>query len=114
MTARVARVLTRLYSSSWRTRYGSEFEAMLQTFPATPRVVIDMLPGALWSWRNTPAMTVFVALALVVAASVLWHHTNTLGVAAKPHMRGVVVASACRSYSSAAANGWIASSRCLN
>jgi len=39
--------LVSLYPRAWRARYGEEFLALLDEQPATPRVVVDLLRGAL-------------------------------------------------------------------
>lgn len=41
------RWLVRLYPQRWRSRYGSELEATLEETRPTPRVVLDLVAGAL-------------------------------------------------------------------
>jgi hypothetical protein len=41
-----ARWLVRLYPSAWRERYGAELEDLLDTQPDSPRVIVDVLLGA--------------------------------------------------------------------
>jgi hypothetical protein len=105
MTPQFARVLTALYSRRWRRRYGREFEAMLQHFPATPPVVTDVLLRALWSRRAAFGAAIFAGIAIALAAS------NIARV--QPREQPVSVASACRYYSSATPSGWINRNQCL-
>ncbi|CAN5821940.1 hypothetical protein BH20CHL5_BH20CHL5_02740 [soil metagenome] len=41
------KALLRLYPAGWRDRYREEMEALLEEVPASPRVVVDLLKGAL-------------------------------------------------------------------
>ncbi|HKV83453.1 MAG TPA: hypothetical protein VJN88_02785 [Ktedonobacterales bacterium] len=41
------RLLLRLYPIAWRARYGDEFAALLEARPMTPRIVLDVMTGAL-------------------------------------------------------------------
>lgn len=41
------RLLLRLYPVVWRRRYGDEFAALLEAQPVTPRIVVDVLAGAI-------------------------------------------------------------------
>ncbi|MDQ3785160.1 MAG: hypothetical protein M3360_09870 [Actinomycetota bacterium] len=41
------RRLVRLYPRRWRNRYGAELEAMLEQTRPTPRIVLDLVDGAL-------------------------------------------------------------------
>src|SRR5690242_8151362 len=38
--------LVRLYPRRWRDRYGEEYQALLHELPASPRVVADVVRGA--------------------------------------------------------------------
>lgn len=42
--------LLRLFPSAWRTRYGDEFLALLESEPPRPRLVLDVLLAALDAW----------------------------------------------------------------
>lgn len=42
----VTRNLLYLYPRAWRARYGAEFLELLEEQPATPRVVVDLILGA--------------------------------------------------------------------
>ena len=42
-----ARWLVRLYPAAWRERYGAELEELIEREPASTRVVLDILLGAL-------------------------------------------------------------------
>jgi hypothetical protein len=74
---RAMRFLARLYPSSWRERYGSEFDALLEDSKPSAQAAFDVLSGALkmhvttWSFgRITLAGTVtgiIVAVALSLA-----------------------------------------------
>src|SRR6267143_255999 len=44
----IARLLTRLYPSLWRDRYGAEFEAFLQTGQGGLRTSVNVVWSALW------------------------------------------------------------------
>jgi hypothetical protein len=48
------RWLVALYPARWRDRYGEEFEALLDQEPVTPRLVIDVIRGALDAHATTP------------------------------------------------------------
>jgi hypothetical protein len=41
------KALLRMYPRAWRERYGDEFLALLASEPQTPRLVLDVLAGAL-------------------------------------------------------------------
>jgi hypothetical protein len=76
---RALRFLSRLYPSSWRKRYGSEFDALLEDSKPSAHDAFDVFCGALkmqmttWSFRRvTLASTVagtLVAVALSLASS---------------------------------------------
>lgn len=44
----------RLYPKRWRTRYGAEFEAMLEDQPKTPAVLADVVAGAIDAHLSGP------------------------------------------------------------
>jgi hypothetical protein len=50
------RWLVRLYPKRWRMRYGDELEAMLEQTPSSPRIVLDLVAGALDAHLN-PQLT---------------------------------------------------------
>jgi hypothetical protein len=47
MNLRLARLLTRLYPSRWRERYGTEFEALLQSSPVSLHALANVICAAL-------------------------------------------------------------------
>ncbi len=70
---RLAMTLTHLYPASWRTRYGEEFQAVLEQCPAGPGVVLNTAAGAAGAWLRWPAMAGAVAARLRGAlTAVLW------------------------------------------
>lgn len=46
MKASTARLLVRLYPPAWRTRYGAEFEALLEAEALRPSTLLDLACGA--------------------------------------------------------------------
>jgi len=46
MTPRAVRRLLALYPRAWRERYGEEFAALLEAHPASARIVVDVIGGA--------------------------------------------------------------------
>ena len=75
MTQRIARILIRLHSRSWRERYGAECRALLLDLPAKPDVIVDCIGHALVSRLSKysdcvlPAVA-FVALLMFVGVTV--------------------------------------------
>ena len=77
--------LVRLYPSRWRRRYEAEFRALLDEAPLSPRLVLDVLAGALGArlapypaaedsavtTRRLQTATAFLALLLVLPSIVL-------------------------------------------
>lgn len=53
MNPRLTRALLRLYPRLWRQRYGDELAALLEEQPTRPRIVLDVIRGAL-SQRVSP------------------------------------------------------------
>lgn len=103
----MARALTRLYTGSWRARYGREFEALLEDVTVTPMVATDVISRALWSRRVALGISAAVIVAALFAALQFEN--------AKPHApSSVTVATACRTYSSTTRSGWATQSRCLD
>ena len=47
MTRRAASGLVRLYPASWRARYGDELAHVIEAQPLTPRLIVDVIGGAL-------------------------------------------------------------------
>jgi hypothetical protein len=110
MTPRTAALLTRLYSPSWRTRYGAEFEALLQDVALTPAVVADVVFMALITRRRSLALFCFVAFIAVSLTVAIRQSYIPHTVAVKPKVRIVAY---CREYSSLSPTQFSAKRRCL-
>jgi hypothetical protein len=71
---RILKFLAYLYPSSWRTRYGTEFEALLEERPAGVRDALDVFWGALkmqlTSWPFTRIVLPSCGIGLTVAVAV--------------------------------------------
>lgn len=80
------RWLLRLYPDDWRTRYGDEFEALLEDCPRSPRTLLDVVSGAvdarlhaaavlgrmltMGSRLRTAEITIFCAFILFVVSGI--------------------------------------------
>lgn len=71
---RALKLLARLYPSSWRERYGAEFEALLDDAKPSARDTIDVLWAALKmqlaTWTPARIIVVSSILGMIVAAAV--------------------------------------------
>jgi hypothetical protein len=89
------RLAAKFYPSSWRQRYGTEFDALLDDTHATWRDAVDVLYGAItmqmsmWSYRN---MTVACGLAgLIMAAGLAFGIPNLYVSSATLHLNSEVI-----------------------
>ncbi|HEX4134359.1 MAG TPA: hypothetical protein VHY84_07040 [Bryobacteraceae bacterium] len=65
-----ARFLIRMYPANWRTRYGEEFEALVEDSAPDWRAIFDLLKGAIrmqFSIPSFPKLAVALSLAGVLA-----------------------------------------------
>jgi hypothetical protein len=114
MKPAIARALTRLYSPSWRRRYGTEFEALLRDFPFTPAVLADVLPRAIATRGDVIALLAAIVLVVMTIAGSHIGRTAAparVAVHMQPHQASLP---ACRSYSSVAQKGIVARRECLD
>jgi hypothetical protein len=75
---RVTRFLARLYPSSWRKRYGAEFDALLEDATLKPRDAFDILWGAFrmqlttWTFGRITLACALIGVLASVAISFTW------------------------------------------
>src|SRR6185295_19245027 len=64
-----SRRLIRLFPPIWRSRYGAEFEALLESTPLSTRVLVDVLRRAAseWVWRTQIGRVIFNAVLASIA-----------------------------------------------
>jgi len=67
---RLTQFLARLYPPAWRTRYGPEFDALLDDSNPTPRAALNVLTGAFAMHIRTTRKIVFAALLAAAAIAV--------------------------------------------
>ena len=69
------KLLTRLYPSAWRNRYGGEFEAMLEDTPPRTRDTLDIFLGAVkmqmatWTFTRIMLVSSFAGILAAIAIS---------------------------------------------
>lgn len=90
MSPALARFLTSLHSSQWKSRYGAEFEALLTDIPATTATICDVTRSVFVSQRRL----ICAGLLILAIIALPFHETKSnarpMRVAARSIVAGAV------------------------
>jgi hypothetical protein len=93
MSPALAHALTRLHSARWRSRYGTEFEALLVEFEPSPSIIADVIGSAAGSRRMVLSLAFAIAAAVTLVFTT-YHNGTQVTTAIQVHVPS------CAAYSS--------------